>query len=550
MIKEKIYNYEKARNAGISFEQFLKNFLNDKEDNLDNFMPEVVKFDIFEKFGNILQDMKKVVSNGKKIAIIGDYDVDGMTSSSIMFICLSKIFNKSNIIVIIPDRKDDGYGIKKNLVDKANKNNAGFIITVDNGINAIKAIKYAESLGITVFLTDHHLPNDNSYNDINYCMNPHTSNNSLKEKEVCGAYVALLAGLKLLRTEGIELSDKFVKELKEIASIGTIADCMPIRYENRALLSSCMSRFKNGVVINKGLQILISSLGKFTGTGALEQDNIAFYLTPCLNASGRLESAYQGFELLTENDLKKISEKATHLVALNDRRKNISSELEEYLVNQIDKDSKVQIINVPNEFNGYSDREIGGVIGIVAQKVVEASNCPSLIFYNNRFSGRSKLDVNLNKLLSLSKTPTFVFGGHSQACGGGVDFEKYGEALKKELSEKVSSIEEIAYDNYIRIPESMDPLEILKAFEALKPCDLTVFPSLMMENVKIEKSLIFGEKHTQISFKLGDKLQTAMKFYSNIKLEPGTTVKRIVFKVTPSSYKIDDYSIIIEKIVE
>ncbi len=545
MIKEKIYNYEKAHNQGYDFKTFLTTFLKDRETNLEALMADKVTFDIWKKLPEILETMKAIINNNKTITIIGDYDVDGITSSSILYKSLTAILG-DHVNVILPDRKNDGYGLKEKLVDKCMEINTGFIITVDNGINAIPAVKYALSKGIEVFVTDHHIPNDEEYKTLKWCMNPHTNENSLKEKEVCGAYVALTLGLNLLKISNAEVSEKFIKELHELAAIGTIADVMPIRYENRALLHYCIPRFKNGVALNKGLQLLMSSLDKGS---LLEQDNIAFYLTPCINASGRLDSAMRGFNLFTGDNLVSLAKQASELVSLNERRKTISKELEDYLVNQIDKDSRVQVIQVPKNFNDFSDREIGGVIGIVAQKVVEKSQCPSLIFYGDRMSGRSMPDVNLNKLLASAKTPTFSFGGHAQACGGGVDFEKYGNALRNELSNNVKDFEEVAYSRFIRVPDWMKPTDILEAFESLKPCDLTAFPKLMMEDVEISNVMIFGDQHTQISFKLGGKTVKAMKFYDKIEIAKETKVKRLVFKITPATSSTEDFAIIVEQIV-
>lgn len=541
MIKQKIYNFEKAREKGISFKEFLINFLTDKETDLSNYKPECVTFDMW----SILDRVKGTLKKASKIAIVGDYDGDGMTSSAIIYKTLRAIWPDKEYQIILPDRMNDGYGIKNKHVDMAKEEGADLIITVDNGINAVPVLKYANSLGIATILTDHHIPNDDEYKDLDFVLNPHTSKSNLVEKEICGAMVALLFSLNLMKECDYKASDKFVKELKEIASIGTIADSMPIRYENRALLSECMPRFLEGVAINKGLQLLISSLSKFT---KLEQDNIAFYLVPCINACGRLDSAYLGFHLLTETNIQVIAKIASKLVSLNERRKLISQDIEAYLNEQIDANSKVQILQVPKNYHNYTDREIGGVVGITASKIVEASHEPSLIFYGNKFSGRSMPDVNLNELLASSKTPTFTFGGHAQACGGGINFDEYGASLKEELSKNVSGFSNnVFYEKYIRVPSDMNPLEILNAFMSIKPCNLVEIPKLMMENVIIkDKTSFYG--HAQLKFELGG-LQKAIKFYDTLEdVKTGDVVKRIIFKISPAQSKLEDYSIIIESI--
>lgn len=544
MIKQKIYSYEKARNAGYSFKKFLIGFLTDRETNLEPFEPENIKFDFFDKMKDVDNIIKSSVRNNKTVVIMGDYDTDGITASAIMYKVLKAVYPDVDIRTILPDRHSDGYGLKDKHVDNAYNQNASVIITVDNGINAIKSCKYAMSKGMEVILTDHHIPNNSEWQDLEFVMNPHTSKSSLKEHEICGAMVALLFGLNLMKAVGYEASDKFIKELKEIASIGTIGDSMPIRYENRALLKECMPRFLEGVAINKGLQLLINSLSKFT---VLEQDNIAFYLVPCINACGRLDSAYLGFELLTSESVKMCANLATKLVSLNDRRKLISKDIETYLKTQIDASSRVQILQVPEKYHDYSDREIGGIVGITASKVVEESKCPSLIFYGDRFSGRSMPDINLNQLLASSTTPTFTFGGHAQACGGGVDFASYGVSLKDELSKNIKQFDNnVFYEKFIKVPHDVNPLEILKAFTQIKPCDLNAIPSLMLTDVKIESINTFSG-HSQVTFTLNGKKETAVKFYDTLpNVKEGDTVSSIIFKISPST--TNDYQIIVEKV--
>lgn len=544
MIKQKIYSYEKARSAGYSFKKFLIGFLTDRETNLEPFEPENIKFDFFDKMKDVDNIIKSAVRNNKTVVIMGDYDTDGITASAIMYKVLKAIYPDVDIRTILPDRHSDGYGLKNKHVDNAYNQNASVIITVDNGINAIKSCKYAMSKGMEVILTDHHIPNNSEWQDLEFVMNPHTSKSTLKEHEICGAMVALLFGLNLMKTVGYEASDKFIKELKEIASIGTIGDSMPIRYENRALLKECMPRFLEGVAINKGLQLLINSLSKFT---ILEQDNIAFYLVPCINACGRLDSAYLGFELLTSESVKMCATLATKLVSLNDRRKLISKDIETYLKSQIDANSRVQILQVPEKYHDYSDREIGGIVGITASKVVEESKCPSLIFYGDRFSGRSMPDINLNQLLASSTTPTFTFGGHAQACGGGVDFTSYGISLKDELNKNIKQFDNnVFYEKFIKVPHDVSPLEILKAFTQIKPCDLSAIPSLMLTDVKIESINTFSG-HSQITFTLNNKKETAVKFYDTLpNVKEGDVVSSIIFKVSPST--TNDYQIIVEKV--
>ena len=165
---------------------------------------------------------------------------------------------------MLPDRYTNGYGLSNEMIDQAISDGCHGIITVDNGINAYEAIRYAKKKGIEVIITDHHLPNDEKWKECQpYALNPHCTINGLDTENVCGAYVALVLALKILKENEIE-DNELADEIKELAVVGTVADCMPVESENQALIDYIIKKYwSKGIVINTGLRTLIYSFNNY-----------------------------------------------------------------------------------------------------------------------------------------------------------------------------------------------------------------------------------------------------------------------------------------------
>lgn len=529
MIKNKIYNFQMAKDKGYTFKKFLEKFVEPLDMSLK---PETITFATIDK---IVAKILQAIKDNKKIVILGDYDVDGITSSAILFKAIKALNGK--VDVILPDRFLDGYGASDHLIGKAQDKGANLLITVDNGINAIPALSLARQLGIDVIITDHHIPNDDSWKLFEECtMNPHCVESNLKNKGVCGAYVALILAIHLLGKKS-----PLIPELKELGAIGTVADCMEITYENRTLLAEMQENWKKGIIKNKGINLLINTLGKFD-LKDMEQENIGFYLAPCLNASGRLKTADDSFAIITEPFSKDLCYKAMDLVSLNIRRQELTNIAIDILKAKINPMNKVQVINFKNEPLNASPREMEGIIGLIAQKCVDLSNCPSLIFYGDKFSGRSVPDVDLHKLVGLAKVPSLSYGGHVGACGGKIDFNKEYQAFQDALNK---SVEEASFEvtvPYIRIPKDSNFKELYDAVESLKPCkDL---PGFIMDDLNVVGYELVGDKHSKLIVDLNGKRMDVLKF--NEKLNTGY-IKRLVFR--PALNFMGGMALFAEKII-
>ena len=472
-----------------------------KGSSFKKFVEEIISKDVYKNTplvdiahsNNVLNSIRqKILSNIKRgggNVIIGDYDGDGVTGSTILAKAIR--FSGGTVDVILPDRHKDGYGISKNLVDKAILMGYGkgdLIITVDNGINNISACLYAQEKGFEVIVTDHHLPNNDDYKQIEYTFNPHINETGLVNEDICGATVAYLLALALL--EEFDAPMAFVNELKELAAIGTVTDVMPVANENLSLLKDTLSKWRKSIVYNKGLKSLIQALGKFS-KDELDIENVGFYIGPCINAAGRLRSADLSFDILNDNSYVDAYKNSLDLVDINQKRKDIVNSIAGSILDDCMEDNNNVIVRriLSSDYPEYTINELEGVAGLIASKICNSLNKPTLFFVDEKFSGRSTLDVNLHKLITISKDDKLGFGGHAGACGGkflcdvsGEDFER----LEKNMSDNISKATYDVTVNKIIVPNDANIEDINQVLYDLAPLP-TGFPTLVFKDITLTK---------------------------------------------------------------
>lgn len=376
-----------------------------------------------------------------KIVIVGDYDVDGVTATAIAKMILEHLGHE--VLVIIPNRFTDGYGMKTNHVDTAKEWGADLILTVDNGMKAYEALDHAKELNIPVIVTDHHQAGD-KMPDALLTINPHYSENDLEvvNKDVCGA--ATMFYLARYQTDDFVL----ISRMMELAALATVADCMPLEAENRTMVNLLIENCKNDTNYLFAIDDLIKNRAINRGTFNLQ--NISFDLAPFLNAAGRLKSADLSFNFLSSQKAEERGELYLMINELNEERKNLSLCLTRQALDLIDPDNAFAIAYIPNVCEG--------VVGIVAAKLVEKTGKPSFVFTNAesgiiKGSGRTSGE-NFNLLANVDpilKTIEGVagYGGHAGAMG--LSFNSI-EALN-EFRTKVSNIE---------VPEENKVVDVLK----------------------------------------------------------------------------------------
>jgi single-stranded-DNA-specific exonuclease len=428
--------------------------------------------------GNTMKGMKEGVAlikeailTKKRIVIYGDYDCDGVCSTTILYKTLENL--EANFTYYIPNREEEGYGINVDRIRKLKEDGAEVILTCDNGISAIEQVKVAKELGLKVVLTDHHdipyVEEDNKrifkIPEADVVINPKQEDCPYEFKELCGAGIALKFSLCLLTEMGKKLSE--FKELLQYAAMATVCDVVEVLGENRIILKEGLREINN--TENKGIKALIKETS--LEDKEISEYHFGFVLGPTINATGRLETADLSVELLVTSDEKRAEELAKKLYELNKIRQDLTSESVERVIERIDKNfnSEERVILV------YDEEIHESIAGIVAGRVRERFNLPTIILTKGKDmpkgSARSIEGYNMFEELNKCKEYIEKFGGHPMAAGLSVKEENI-LLLKKALIERCPlSNEDIVPVTRIDSPLALSNIneELIKHIEELKP---------------------------------------------------------------------------------
>ena len=404
------------RNRGLETEEEMRKYLYGTLDELYD--------------GSLMKDMGKAVKiltekfkAGKKIRIIGDYDIDGVCATYLLLTGLRRAAGNVNaedqsgmlIDYEIPDRIKDGYGINESIIRQAAADGVDTIITCDNGISAWKEIALAKEFGMTVIVTDHHeVPVDENGNQnvpmADAVVNPKQADDTYPFPEICGAVVAYKLIRELYRAAGIP--EREWKELLEFAAIATVGDVMKLKDENRIIVKFGLRRM--AVTKNLGLRKLAEKCG--LDITALSAYHIGFVIGPCLNAGGRLQTAKLALRLLLSQDEAEADRMAEELKALNDLRKDMTKQGEDEAIQQVEKlyaDDKVLVVYLPECHESLA--------GIIAGRVRERFNKPAIVLTRGeemvKGSGRSIEQYHMYQGLVKVADLLPKFGGHPMAAG-------------------------------------------------------------------------------------------------------------------------------------
>lgn len=351
------------------------------------------------------------ISSEEKIWVFGDYDVDGITSISV----LKKFFESLNVHVnyYIPDRFDEGYGLSKEGIDKIKSSLGDLIITVDCGISSVELVKYANELGLDVIVTDHHKPQDLLPEAI-AVVNPNRADCGYPFKYLAGVGVAF----KLVQALGMELGIKvdekdFFSDYLDIVSLGTIADIVPLIDENRIFVKHGLDLIRNGS--SEGIQQLI--LDSSIDPKEITAGRIGYSIAPKINASGRIGDPYKSVELLVGDQIDRRIVIAKELNDYNKDRQEIEKGILKEALKQIEDnkldDNKIIVV--------AGDNWNSGVVGIVASRISEKYYKPSIVLSiqgdEAKGSARSVGEFSIFDALNSCKNLLLKFGGHSAAAG-------------------------------------------------------------------------------------------------------------------------------------
>ena len=455
--------------------------------------------------GSELTDMQRgvdivydAVQAGKYIRIMGDYDVDGVSSTYILYKGLTGLGVKCD--KFIPHRITDGYGLHEPAIRDAYEAGVQVILTCDNGIAAANEIRLAKELGMTVVVTDHHeVPyNDDEAGTRHYIIpdadaviDPKRPEDDGVFKEICGAVVAWKFVWCLYRKFGKENEFKN-SDFLEIASLGTVCDVMELQHDNRAIVKEGLKKMQN--TSNIGLQALLEVLGLKGKT--LTSYDYGFKIGPCINAEGRLDTANEAFDLLVETDYQKALEKAAQMRDLNVERQELTKQGMEEAFKIIDaemQDDKVLVVYLPDVHES--------IAGIIAGKVREKYCKPAFVLTKGdgdflKGSGRSIEAYSMyNKMVEV-KDLMLGFGGHPLAAGLSLKEENL-EKFRQELNARsgltdADFIPKVMID--VILPVDFLTQSFIKQLEILEPFGKgNEKPVFAQSNVRAIRAEIIGK---------------------------------------------------------
>ena len=494
----------------------------------------------------LMKDMEKAVdrvNKGKKekILIIGDYDVDGTTSTSMLYAYFKQ--REFDVLYYIPDRYKEGYGVSLESIDYADENSVKLIITVDCGIKAVNEVKYANSKGIDVIVCDHHLP-DVDLPKAHSVLNPKQLDCRYPFKDLCGCGIAY----KLISAHNIKSANKLnIRSLLDFVALATISDMMPLIDENRVMVFHGLNEINNNPRL--GLRNFLKSINK------VDESKISFNIGPRINAAGRMKNGKIIVDLLTEEDANKANSLSNEVEYLNLKRRSIEKKVYEKVIKKIDNTKYSNII--------YGQNFSTGVLGIVASRLIEKSYKPTIIitdFDENLLTGSVRSVSGFDVYVALTKCEKFLyqFGGHKFAAGIKIEKSKLNgfiEHFEKTVQESVDGIMfERNYKYDIEVPFSELTVKNVKLISRMSPFGLeNRRPVFRADNCTIIDDLKFVGKESQVvkSYIL-DSFNTKLPFISFSKKDELINLKssiNILFTVSINSYsETDQVEIIIKEI--
>jgi len=489
---------------GIKSPGEIRDFLNPKLENLQN--PNKL-YDV-EKSVKIIRE---AIRKNKNIWIYGDYDVDGITSTAVLYLALKEL-GAENVSYYIPIR-DEGYGLNNDALKKIKDSGGELVITVDCGITAFEEIKFANSINLPVIITDHHNLQGKKVPEALAVINPKRIENEYTFESLAGVGTVFMLVLSLFESYG-KKEEAF--EYLDLVSIGTIADIVPLLSENRILTRFGLEKLP--FTKNRGLAFLLYKLfnsGENKGNNPKSEYStydVGFIIAPVFNAAGRLKDAKMVVKLLTSDNNREIEIIVKELINKNFERK----ELQNRIVEMIEKNIEKNKINEDFVIIDYSPEYHHGIIGIAASKIVDTYYKPVIIMEVKEDEGiavgscRSIEGFNiLNALQSMPEL--FVkFGGHSGAAGFTIPIKNI-ELFKRKINEYAKKI--LKDDDFVKIinidkqiPMQKMSYEFFKTIELLKPFGFgNPMPTFQTKNVLLENIKFIGENKNHIMFDLKQK---------------------------------------------
>lgn len=454
----------------------------------------------------LMKDMEKAVnilcekiSNHARIRVIGDYDIDGVMSTYILETGLRRV--GADVDFMIPNRITDGYGLNEHLILQAKEEGRDTIVTCDNGISAFEQIERAKSLGMTVIVTDHHELLDEKIPAADAVINPKRQDCTYPFTGLCGAAVAWKLIVALYEKCGIPKEE--AEDFLEYAAFATVGDVMDLVEENRIIVKEGLKQLHH--TKNTGLRELMRV--NDLEPECLNAYHIGFVLGPCMNASGRLDTAKRALELLRSENVEDAARLAGDLKSLNESRKALTLQGVELAVEQVEKTSikedKVYVIYLPECHESLA--------GIIAGRIRERYYHPVFVLTKGeegiKGSGRSIESYHMFDAMAECREVFTHFGGHKMAAGLSLPEENV-ELLRRRINETCALTEEdfvpkITID--VPMPFSYVTKELIVQMELLEPFGKgNTKPIFAQKDIKVLNHRIIGKNRNVLSLKLDD----------------------------------------------
>jgi len=486
-------------NRGIMEEEQIEKFLKPKRSDFYNpyGMPDM----------NIaVERIMKAIENKEKTIIYGDYDVDGITSVTVLKSFLEE--RGLHVEVYIPNRLEEGYGLNKKAVEYIAEQKYSLMITVDCGISAVEEVEYANQLGIETIVTDHHEPGNELPNAI-AVVDAKRKDNQYQCRNLAGVGVVF----KLIQAIGIKmgLEEKEYLKYLDIVCIGTISDIVPLTDENRVIVKLGLKLVEQ--TRNLGLKSILQA----SGYNKIDSVTISFGIAPRINACGRMGHQEEALNLFLSKDINEVNELTQKLNEYNKTRQEIEKRIYKDATTQIEEQglaNKNTIVLMGKNWHH-------GVIGIVASKITEMYFKPSILLCEEddlgKGSGRSIPGFDLYEALTECKESINRFGGHAMAVGINVKKDKLEEFKEKlEQISKEKNIEEIVPILKIDAQISLDEInkEMVNSLKKLEPFgEENKNPLFVFKNLKIDSIRALSEgKHLKLTLKDNKNIVNAIGF--------------------------------------
>lgn len=485
-------------------------------DDVDYSLSKLLSYTNLKGITDIVACLEYALVNQKHIMVVGDFDVDGATSTVLAIKVLRK-FGLKNISYLIPNRFEFGYGLSPEIVAVAAKKKPDLIITVDNGIASLEGVLAAKNFGIKVLLTDHHLPG-RELPAADAIVNPNQIGDEFLSKNLAGVGVifyvmlALRAHLKEIswfEKNNIEMPN--MRQFLDLVALGTVADVVPLDKNNRILVAEGLQVIRSGNC-SLGIKALLSLSNR--DYSKINANDLAFAVAPRLNAAGRLEDMSVGIECLLNENIAQVRGMASELDALNKERREIEADMQREAFGILNN-LKLAEQNLPLGICLYEKSWHQGVVGILASRIKDKMHRPTIAFAmaneeEVKGSGRSIAGLHLRNVLEnlAIKNPGLItkFGGHAMAAGVTLQKSNY-ELFNKLFVEEVSQhISEDDLEGVIHTDGDLSleyfTLDIVELLQKGGPWGQN-FPEPVFDNVfEVVGQRLVGQKHLKLNLRL------------------------------------------------